>query len=66
VHLLFLNCCLSRQAGPITEIPNTDVVIPFDVTPPPVLIEDVTPPPVTEKPKVEVATQNNTTPASGR
>jgi protein TonB len=53
---------LSRQAGPITEIPNTDVVIPFDVTPPPVLIEDVTPPPVTEKPKDEVATQNNTTP----
>lgn len=53
---------LSRQAGQITEIPNTDVVIPFDVTPPPVLIEDVTPPPVTEKPKVEVATQNNTTP----
>lgn len=53
---------LNSQTIPITEIPNTDVVIPFDVTPPPVIIEDVIPPPVTEKPKVKMATQNNTAP----
>jgi protein TonB len=54
---------LNRQSAQIIEIPNTDqVIIPFDVTPLPEIIEDVKPPAVIEKTKVEVATQNNTTP----
>jgi protein TonB len=53
---------LSRQTAQVVEIPNIDIVIPFDVTPPPISIDKVTPPAVIEKPKVKIATQNNTTP----
>jgi periplasmic protein TonB len=44
-------------------IPTIDPIVTIiDITPPTAIIEELTPPAVIEKPKVEIATQDNTTP----
>jgi hypothetical protein len=53
---------LSNNTSEIV-IPTIDPIVTIiDITPPPAIIEEVTPPAVIEKPKVEIATQDNTTP----
>jgi protein TonB len=53
---------LNKKHNAEIVIPTIDQVVQFiDITPPKT-IEEITPPAVIEKPKVEVATQNNTTP----
>ncbi len=53
---------LSNNTSEIA-IPTIDPIVTIiDITPPPAIIEEVTPPAVIEKPKVEIATQDNTTP----
>jgi protein TonB len=53
---------LSKSTSEVV-IPTIDPIVTIiDITPPSAIIEEVTPPAVIEKPKVEIATQDNTTP----